>query len=85
MKALLLVLAVALASSSDKAACHSECYQCRIRCNHIRYSRIANEQGPAFSGIENIDACVQTCLELKRACCRSCGAGPGPRTTCSCT
>lgn len=30
-------------------------------------------------------ACKQTCLQLKRACCRQCGSGPGPRTTCSCT
>lgn len=29
--------------------------------------------------------CIQSCLQLKRACCESGGNGPGPSSTCSCT
>lgn len=75
MKPLLLALLFSLpltfqADSRDKARCHSQCYQCRVRCKQRA---------------KDVEACRNTCLELKRVCCTNCGHGPGPRTTCSCT
>lgn len=29
--------------------------------------------------------CIQTCYQMKRACCQSGGLGPGPNKTCSCS
>lgn len=71
MKLALLALLASLAFQADtKAKCHTNCYQCRVRCK---------QRAP------DVKSCITTCLELKRACCANCGAGPGPRTTCSCT
>lgn len=69
MKAVLLAALVALATPSDKAACHRQCVSCKVQCKHS----------------ENPTSCQQTCLQLKAQCCQTCGAGPGPRKTCSCT
>lgn len=66
----LLLVLLALTTLSDRAACHSACYQCRVRCKQT-------SQQP--------EVCQETCLELKRQCCQACGAGPGPKKTCSCT
>lgn len=68
--ALMALVASLLASPSDEAKCHSACVSCRVRCKQRS---------------DDVRACIDTCLELKRACCEACGAGPGPRTTCSCT
>jgi hypothetical protein len=74
MKVLLLTFCALLAAfpadSRAKARCHSECFQCSVRCKQRA---------------SNVESCRQTCLELKRACCGSCGHGPGPQTTCDCT
>jgi len=73
MKLILLALLCSLALPADsrgKAKCHSQCFQCTVRCK---------QRAP------DVETCRQMCLELKRACCANCGAGPGPRTTCSCT
>ena len=64
------IAAAPLTDSRDKARCHSACVDCRVR----------SKQRSKDPGV-----CIETCLELKRQCCASCGAGPGPRTTCSCT
>lgn len=55
--------------SARKAECHQECFSCETRCRHSA----------------DYKSCVQTCLEIKRSCCQSCGAGPGPTSTCSCS
>ena len=74
MKPLLLALCGLLsafpADSRAKAHCHSRCAQCVVRCK---------QRAP------DVTTCRQTCLEFKRECCANCGAGPGPRTTCSCS
>lgn len=56
--------------SGKKARCHSQCFLCETRCRHSKM---------------DYQDCLQVCLELKRSCCIDCGAGPGPKTTCSCT
>jgi hypothetical protein len=58
------------ADSRAKARCHSQCFQCRVRCKQRA---------------SDVEACTQTCLELKRQCCQAAGHGLGPRTTCDCT
>lgn len=58
------------ATPSEESACHRACVDCRVRCKQ----KSSDEA-----------ACLETCLIVKKACCSSCGSGPGPRTTCSCT
>lgn len=70
MRYLILAVVLGLSTPSDRAKCHSQCVDCRVRCKQ-------RSKEPK--------SCIETCLELKRHCCESCGAGPGPRTTCSCT
>jgi len=73
--ALLTVAAVAKADEeptpSQKAACHKRCSNCMVLCKQRKHP--------------HPQACREMCLHLKRYCCGSCGAGPGPRNTCSCT
>jgi hypothetical protein len=54
----------------EDSACYRACVECRVRCKQ-RSSDAAS--------------CQETCLLMKSACCESCGTGPGPHTTCSCT
>ena len=56
-------------STRDKTRCHSFCTNCRVRCKRSKDPKI----------------CKEGCLEMKRSCCQSCGAGPGPRNTCDCS
>jgi hypothetical protein len=71
VKPLLLILALLslAADSGKKAQCHHQCFSCQTRCRHS----------------DDYKGCVSVCLEFKRSCCSSCGAGPGPKTTCSCS
>jgi hypothetical protein len=73
--ALLTVATVARAdrepTPSQKAECHKRCFRCTVLCKQRKHP--------------HPEACRETCLYLKRYCCETCGAGPGPRNTCSCT
>jgi hypothetical protein len=71
MRNLILVLALLTlaADSGKKAQCHRQCYNCETRCQHS----------------QDMPSCRAMCLEIKRSCCTSCGAGPGPKSTCSCS
>lgn len=64
-----LALAFAGHAHADVAS-KSQCFRGCVACEqHCRHEK----------------ACVQTCLQLKRACCEAGGNGPGPNLTCSCT
>jgi len=57
------------AAKTDRTTCFRSCVSCKVRCRRAK---------DKFE-------CERTCYELKRSCCGSCGQGPGPRTSCSCT
>lgn len=65
----ILLAAIALATPSQESACFGDCTRCIIRCKRS----------------SEPEACRQSCLESKRSCCKSCGAGPGPLKVCTCT
>lgn len=65
---LVLVSGSSEAESNTRNVCFRDCASCRVRCRNAADSA----------------SCEHTCLEIKRLCCRSGGAQPGPQMTCNC-
>jgi hypothetical protein len=58
-----------LGSPQQESQCFRNCTDCNFRCKRA--------SAP--------ETCRQACFEIKKACCQSCGSGPGPHKVCMCT